>query len=301
MRDRFDGVQVFVEAVQAGGFARAAERLALTRSAVGKSIARLEERLGVRLFHRTTRTQNLTEDGQQYYERCLRAMEELRAGESLLESGRRDVVGRLRVSMPVLFGRYCVAPVLIAFAREHSQLELDLSFSDRQVDLIADGVDLAVRNGVLGNGAGLQARRITSQRKVLCAAPAYLAAKGAPDEIADLAAHDTLLYWRADHGQAWQLPDASGKLIDVSVTSRLRFDDLEAIANAAVDGMGLAWVPHWLIRDELLAGSLVALWANRPSASMECYAVWPATQYLPLRSRLAIDALVSELPKRVEA
>ncbi|QKC85223.1 LysR family transcriptional regulator [Mesorhizobium sp. NZP2077] len=301
MRNRFDGVPVFVEVVEAGGFAKAAERLALTRSAVGKSIARLEERLGVRLFHRTTRTQNLTEDGQQYYERCLRAMEELRAGESLLESGRRDVVGRLRVSMPVLFGRYCVAPVLLAFAREHPQLELDLSFSDRQVDLIADGVDLAVRNGVLGNGAGLQARRITSQRKVLCAAPAYLAAKGAPDEIADLAAHDTLLYWRADHGQAWQLPDASGKLIDVSVTSRLRFDDLEAIANAAVDGMGLAWVPHWLIRDELLAGSLVALWANRPSASMECYAVWPATQYLPLRSRLAIDALVSELPKRVEA
>lgn len=301
MRNRFDGVPVFVEVVEAGGFAKAAERLALTRSAVGKSIARLEERLGVRLFHRTTRTQNLTEDGQQYYERCLRAMEELRAGESLLESGRRDVVGRLRVSMPVLFGRYCVAPVLLAFAREHPRLELDLSFSDRQVDLIADGVDLAVRNGVLGNGAGLQARRITSQRKVLCAAPAYLAAKGAPDEITDLAAHDTLLYWRADHGQAWQLPDASGKLIDISVTSRLRFDDLEAIANAAVDGMGLAWVPHWLIRDELLAGSLVALWANRPSASMECYAVWPATQYLPLRSRLAIDALVSELPKRVEA
>ena len=301
MRDRFDGVQVFIEAVQAGGFARAAERLALTRSAVGKSIARLEERLGVRLFHRTTRTQNLTEDGQQYYERCLRAIEELRAGESLLESGRRDVVGRLRVSMPLLFGRYCVAPVLLAFAREHPRLELDLSFSDRRVDLIAEGIDLGVRNGALGNGAGLQARRLTSQRKVLCAAPAYLSAKGAPDDIADLAAHETLLYWRADHGQAWQLPDASGKLIDVSVTSRLRFDDLEAIANAAVDGMGLAWLPHWLIRDELLAGSLVALWASRPSASMECYAVWPATQYLPLRSRLAIDALVSELPKRVEA
>ena len=102
MRDRFDGVQVFVEAVEAGGFARAAERLALSRSAVGKSIARLEERLGVRLFHRTTRTQSLTEDGQQYYERCLRAIDELRAAQSLLESGRREVVGRLRVSLPVL-------------------------------------------------------------------------------------------------------------------------------------------------------------------------------------------------------
>lgn len=300
MRDRFDGVQVFVEAVEAGGFAKAAERLSLTRSAVGKSIARLEDRLGVRLFNRTTRTQNLTEDGQQYYERCLRAIGELRAGESLLESGRRDVIGRLRVSMPVLFGRYCIAPILLAFAREHPRLELDLSFSDRRVDLIAEGIDLGVRNGALGNGAGLQARRLTSQPKILCAAPAYLAANGTPEVIANLADHDTLLYWRADHGQDWQLPDTSGALVEVSVTSRLRFDDLEAIANAAVAGMGLAWLPCWLVRDKLLAGSLVALWADRPSASMECYAVWPATQYLPLRTRLAIDALVSELPKRLD-
>ena len=297
MRDRFDGVQVFVEAVDAGGFARAAERLALSRSAVGKSIARLEERLGVRLFHRTTRTQSLTEDGQQYYERCLRAIDELRAAQSLLESGRREVVGRLRVSMPVLFGRYCVAPILVEFAREHPRLELELSFSDRRVDLIADGVDLAVRNGALGSGSGLQARHLTSQRKVLCASPAYLAAMGAPQDIAAVAGHDTLVYWRVDHGQAWLLPDASGAIVEVAVASRLRFDDLDVIANAAAAGMGLAWLPDWLIRPQLNAGTLVELWADRPGASMECYAVWPTTRYLPLRTRLAIDALVAELPK----
>lgn len=298
MRDRFDGVQVFVEAVEAGGFAKAADRLALSRSAVGKSIARLEERLGVRLFHRTTRMQSLTEDGQHYYERCLRAIEELRAAQSLLESGRRDVVGRLRVSLPVLFGRYCAAPVLLDFARQHQQLELELSFSDKRVDLIADGIDLAVRNGALGSGSGLQARKLTSARKVFCASPAYLAAKGTPNEIADLSAHDTLQYWRVDHGQAWQLPDASGALVEVAIASRLRFDDLEVIVDAAVAGLGLAWVPDWLIRDELSTGALVELWADRPSASMDCYVVWPSTQYLPLRSRLAIDALVAELPKR---
>jgi DNA-binding transcriptional LysR family regulator len=297
LRDRFDGVQVFVEAVESGGFAKAADRLSLTRSAVGKAIARLEERLGVRLFHRTTRTQSLTEDGQQYYERCVRAIEELRAGESLLESGRREVVGRLRVSLPVLFGRYCAAPILRGYARQHPRLELELNFNDRHVDLIADGFDLAVRNGVLGNGTSLHARRLVSQRKVLCAAPAYLSTRGEPRSLADLSEHDLLVYWRNDHGLAWQLPDTTGALIDVSVTSRLRFDDLEVIADAVVDGMGLAWLPYWLIRERVRQGKLVELWGDRPSATMECYAVWPTTQYLPLRSRLAIDALATELPK----
>ena len=300
MRDRFDGVQAFVEAVETGGFAKAADRLSLTRSAVGKAIARLEERLGVRLFHRTTRTQSLTEDGQQYYERCIRAIEELRAGESLLESGRREVVGRLRVSLPVLFGRYCAAPILRAYARQHEKLELELSFSDRQIDLIADGFDLAVRNGALGNGTALHARRLASPRKALCASPSYLSARGEPHSLADLSEHETLVYWRNDHGLTWQLPDATGALIDLLVTSRLRFDDLEVIADAAVDGMGLAWLPYWLIHERVQAGELIELWADRPRAAMECYAVWPTNQYLPLRSRLAIDALATELPKRFE-
>ena len=301
MRDKFDGVQVFVEAVEAGGFAKAAERLSLTRSAVGKSIARLEERLGVKLFHRTTRMQCLTEDGQQYYERCLRAIDELKAGELLLESGRRDVVGRLRVSLPVLFGRHCAAPILLAFAGQHPKLELDLTFSDRQVDLIAEGYDLAVRNGALGNGTGLRARRLVSQRKALCASPRYLDSRGQPHALSDLTEHDLLVYWRNEHGMAWQLADTAGALVDVAVTSRLRFDDLDVIADAAVAGLGIAFLPYWLIRDRVISGDLVELWGDRPSATMECYAVWPETQYLPLRSRLAIDALAAELPKRLEA
>jgi DNA-binding transcriptional LysR family regulator len=244
LRDRFDGVQVFVEAVEAGGFAKAADRLSLTRSAVGKAVARLEERLGVRLFNRTTRTQSLTEDGQQYYERCVRAIEELRAGEALLESGRREVAGRLRVSLPVLFGRYCAAPLLRAYARQHPKLELELSFNDRQVDLIADGFDLAIRNGPPGNGSSLRARLLVRQRKVLCASPTYIAARGEPHALVDIPEHDLLAYWRQGHGLAWQLPDGTGALIDISVTSRLRFDDLEVICDAAVDGMGLAWLPY---------------------------------------------------------
>nr|WP_237666112.1 LysR family transcriptional regulator [Burkholderia sp. KCJ3K979] len=291
---------MFVEVVEAGGFAKAGERLSLTRSAVGKAIARLEERLGVQLFQRTTRNQCLTEDGQQYYERCLRAIEELRAAETMLENGRREVVGKLRATLPTLFGRYCVAPILRSYAREHPKLELELNFSDRQVDVIAEGFDLAVRNGVAGNGVTLRARRLVNQRKVLCASPAYLATRGEPHTLSDLAKHDLLPYWRNEHGLIWQLPDATDALVDFQPKSRLRFDDLEAIADAAGDAMGLAWLPYWLIRDRLRRGELVEIWGHRPTAVMECYAVWPAAQYLPLRSRLAIDVLATELPKRLE-
>ncbi|NPE59724.1 LysR family transcriptional regulator [Dickeya dadantii] len=301
MLNRFDGVQLFVEVVDAGGFAKAGERLALTRSAVGKAIARLEERLGVQLFQRTTRTQSLTEDGQQYYERCIRAIDELRAGEALLESGRREVAGKLRVSLPVLFGRYCVAPILRNYARQHPRLELELNFSDRYVDLIADGFDLALRNGTLGNESSLRARRLVSQRKVLCAAPAYLAAKNEPRSLEDLSEHDLLAYWRKDHGIPWRLPDSTGELVDIQVTSRMRFNDLEVVADAAVEGMGIAWLPHWLIRERIQRGALVEIWGNRPGAVMECYAVWPAAHHLPLRCRLAIDVLAAELPNGLES
>ncbi|NPE54145.1 LysR family transcriptional regulator [Dickeya dadantii] len=301
MLNRFDGVQLFVEVVDAGGFAKAGERLALTRSAVGKAIARLEERLGVQLFQRTTRTQSLTEDGQQYYERCIRAIDELRAGEALLESGRREVAGKLRVSLPVLFGRYCVAPILRNYARQHPRLELELNFSDRYVDLIADGFDLALRNGTLGNESSLRARRLVSQRKVLCAAPAYLAAKNEPRSLEDLSEHDLLAYWRKDHGMPWRLPDSTGELVDIQVTSRMRFNDLEVVADAAVEGMGIAWLPHWLIRERIQRGALVEIWGDRPGAVMECYAVWPAAHHLPLRCRLAIDVLAAELPNGLES
>lgn len=299
MRDRLDGVSVFVETVEAGGFARAAERLALSRSAVGKTIARLEGRLGVRLFHRTTRTQSLTEDGQLYYERCLRALEELRTGETLLESGRREVVGRLRVSMPVLFGRYCVAPILVELAKHHPKLELELSFSDRPVDLIGEGFDLAVRCGTLGSGGGLMTRRLATQRKVLCAAPGYLAIRGRPQSMEALADHDALVYGRADFINHWLLAAGDGRMTEFTPSSRLRFDDLEAIADAAVAGMGIAWLPFWLVRGRIRDGILAPLFDGLPGAPIDCHAVWPEVQNLPLRLRLAIDTLVAKLPSTV--
>ena len=186
MSERLQGIDAFVQAVEAGSFAQAAERMRLTRSAVGKSIARLERRLGVRLFHRTTRRQSLTEDGQAYYERCKRALAELEDAEAALDNGRREPSGRLRVSVPVLFGRHCVAPVLTRLARQYPRLEVEIAFSDRVVDLLEEGFDLAVRVGDLRDSSTLAARRLGTQHLAICAAPSYLDAHGWPRTIEEL-------------------------------------------------------------------------------------------------------------------
>jgi DNA-binding transcriptional LysR family regulator len=301
-QERLDGVTVFVEVVRLGGFARAAEHLGLTRSAVGKSMARLEARLATRLFHRTTRIQNLTDEGQIYYEHCVRALAELQAAEAQMESGRHKVTGRLRVTMPVLFGRYCVAPVLLDLARNHPSLELHLSFDDRPVDVLAEGFDLAIRSGVVGaESEGLRARKLGVQRKLVCASPAYLAAHGHPQNAAELAKHSILQYRRADRVNVWQLSDSTGRIVDMPLDSRLCLDDLEAIANAATAGLGLAWLPEWLVRDRVRTGTLAAVLEGQPSATREVYALWPNLPHMPLRLRLAVDALVEQLPHVVGA
>lgn len=299
MRDRLAGISVFVEAVEAGGFSAAAARLNLSRSAVGKAVARLETRLGVRLFHRTTRSQSLTDDGQAYYEHCLRALETIRAGEAMLESGRRNVGGRLRVSMPVLFGRRCVAPILADLARQYPDLELTLNFSDLLVNVVEDGFDLVVRNGPLDNSADqLAARMIARQHLVVCAAPSYLEARGTPGRIADIVEHETIVYGRSGRVYAWRFPEAGdAPPVTIQPEARLCFDDLEAIADAAAKGMGLTWLPYWLVRDRILSGELVQVLESRPGLVIEAFALWPQSRHMPLRVRVAIDALVKGLPE----
>jgi DNA-binding transcriptional LysR family regulator len=300
MNDSLGGVDVFVAAVESGSFAAAAQRLHLTRSAVAKTIARIEARLKVRLFHRTTRSQSLTEDGQVYYERCVRALEELRAGEAALDSGQREASGRLRVSMPVLFGRRCVAPVLARLAMEHPKLELDLSFCDRPVDLIEDGFDLAIRNGGLGDGTGLMTRTISLQRMTVCAALDYLAAHGRPESLEDLETHAAIVYGRTGRIRTWQFPSGDHAVREMTPPSRMRFDDLEAIADAAEAGHGLAWLPCWLIRERVRSGRLVPLLENVPRLVFRTHALWPETPHLPLLVRFAINALASALPGSAE-
>jgi DNA-binding transcriptional LysR family regulator len=275
--------------------------MSLSRSAVGKSIARLEQRLGARLFHRTTRNQTLTEDGQAFYERCVRALAEIEAAEATLDSGRRTPTGALRVSLPMLFGRYCAAPVLLDLARRYPQLQLDLSFSDRVVDLVEENFDLGVRVAPLAtrfaSRTGLIARRLGTMSVLVCASPEYLAARGRPETIADLDSHDALIYARQSSVASWFFLDANGQREQVQIKSRLRFDDLEAIADAAVAGAGVTWLPSCLVAKYLLDGRLTELPLGKRRFGVDVYAVWPQTRHLPSKVRVAVDELVARIPK----
>lgn len=295
VRGTLEGVPVFVEAVQAGGFARAAERLSLSRSAVGKTIARLEGRLGVRLFHRTTTSMSLTEEGQIYYERCLQALKALRDGEALLESGRREVSGRLKITMPLLFGRFCIEPILLDLAQKYPALELDLRFSDSIIDLIGEQFDLGIRNHTLGDARGLSYRKICSQNKVICASPDYLTRRGTPTDINHLSEHDALVYWRNEQAYPWNLTNAEGETLEPTLKWRLKSDNHETLVDAAVRGMGIVCLPGWLVHEHIKAGRVVPLLERWSSVWLDTYAIWPTAPYIPLRLRVVIDTLASRL------
>ncbi|MCX5497473.1 LysR family transcriptional regulator [Kaistia dalseonensis] len=292
-RERFEGIAAFVETAEAGSFTRAAARLGLTRSAVGKSIARLEARLAVRLFNRTTRSLSLTDEGARFRESCLRILAELDAAEDSLAARRAEPAGLVRIDLPVLFGRQWVVPLLLELSAQHPGLEFDVNFSNRVADLTAEGIDLGVRIGALDDAAGLIARRLGTQTTILCAARTYLDRHGRPGGIEDLAGHAFILE-RARGGSApWRLTDTSGKARNVTVRGRLAFDRSDAIADAVLAGHGIGRLPGWLVATALRAGTIETVLPGFSSDEMPIHALWPAPRALPLKVRVVVDALVA--------
>ncbi|KRB32402.1 MULTISPECIES: LysR family transcriptional regulator [Mesorhizobium] len=296
--DRLESMAVFVKAADLGSFAAAAVALDLSGPMVGKHVRFLEERLGVRLINRTTRRQSLTDFGRAYYERCRVVLAEAEAADALAADQLSEPRGKLRVTMPAHFGRHCVTPVLLQLARQYPMLELDLSLSDRFADLAEDGYDLAIRTGDLDDKAGVIARRVARQGMIVCAAPSYLQRHGEPRRIEDLADHQAIVYRRLGQVvQPWLFAREGQTAREIVPSGRLRLDDLDAIADAAVEGMGLAWLPWWLVRERIRTGALVALLPDQPRYPYDCHALWLRTPHLPLKVRLAVDALAAALPK----
>ncbi|MGX1164146.1 DNA-binding transcriptional LysR family regulator [Bradyrhizobium sp. USDA 372] len=300
MVDRLSGISVFVQVADSGSFARASEQLGLTRSAVGKTIARLEERLGVRLFNRTTRAQSLTDEGQSFYERCQRILADIQAAEAALGGSDRSPTGVLRVSAPVLLGRLCVAPILVGLTRRHPSMELDLRFADHLVDLVEERIDLAVRIGPLPDRAGLIARSLDAFDMVVCAAPTYLAMRGCPSDLSELPSHDCLPYARrGGRAEPWRFATKDGAVIEFAVGGRIRLDDLEAVAEAAVDGAGIACLPTWLVDSRLQSGQLVRVLNDHRALGNSVYAVWSQAAHAPSRVRVAVNELRQCMPARL--
>lgn len=295
--DRLTSMAVFVRAADLGSFAAAADALEMSGPMVGKHVRFLEERLGVRLLNRTTRRQSLTEAGQAYYERCRAVLSEAEAADAVATGELSEPRGRLRVTMPALLGRHCIAPLLLKLARKHPRLELDLSFGDPIADIVEAGYDLAIRTGDLDDQSGLITRRIASQRMVVCGARSYLRANGKPRSIDDLSAHQAIIYRRSGRVRPWLFPLSDQPPREIMPSGRLRLDDMEAIADAAAQGMGLAWLPYWLVRERLNNGTLVGLFTEQPEFLYDCHALWPRSSPLPLKVRAAVDTLAAALPK----
>lgn len=293
--DRFQGLLAFVRAVECGSFSLASQQMGLSPSSVGKAVARMEQRLGVRLFKRTTRRMSLTDEGIAFHESCLRALAELEHAESMLVERQLMPTGRVRIALPTLYGRVRVLPVLATLTERHPALNLDVMFSSRAVDLVEENVDLAVRIGPLNDSATHVARRLGSQPLWLCAAPSYIDRRGMPTRLNDLREHDCIALLRNGIGEDWQFRDGTSQARKLPRQARLRLGDLAAIRNLALAGRGLAQMPGWFVEDDMRAGRLAAVLPDEQPPPLPIHVLWPKATPLTSRLRATIDVLLEHL------
>lgn len=290
--NRFDGLLEFAETVRTGTFTAAAEVLGVTASAVGKSVTRLEARLGTKLLHRTTRSLSLTNEGEVYLATCLSVLDELDGAEGAFAVGRSVPVGRIRVDLPGAFGRRHVLPILLDLSERHARLDLSVNFSERTIDMVAESSDLAVRIGDLNDDSALTARRLGTQRLVVCAAPNYLAEKGVPGTPQDLQQKDCVFGWRRGQQGSWIFKSREGVTFSQDIRLRHEFSDGEAMVDAILAGCGVSQLPTWLVHEHLQRGTLVEILKDYAGAEMPIHAIWPQSRFMKPKLRVLIDALV---------
>jgi len=285
------GLTAFAETVRRGSFAAAARELGLTPSAVAKSVARLEADLGLRLLHRTTRDVSLTSDGRELAERCRRVVDEIDALRSDAEGVRGEPAGTLRLSAPITYGKRVLVPKLAGLAQRFPRLAVDLTLSDRFVDLVKEGYDAAVRVGPLRDSTFV-AREIARQQLVACASPAYLAAHGRPGAPDRLASHACLAFRQPPSGRPrpWEF-SVKGNAVSVTPHGRVLMNDGEAIVVAAVAGAGVAQVPSYMAEDALASGALVEVLKPYRPRALPVSLVYPGARLVTPRLRALIEAL----------
>lgn len=296
--DRLGDIALFLRVLDLGSISAAARQLDLSVAVASQRLKRLEQELGVRLFHRTTRRLHATTEGHELAARGRVLVEELEAlGQSLRQAG-NEISGTLRVTMSASFGRQHVSPLLPAFMALYPQVRLHVHLSDQLVDLVQEGFDLAIRIGALDD-SGLVARRIASNQRVLCAAPDFLRRHGTPTTPADLAELDCLMLFGSRGRQAnWQLQGRDGAWHEVAVSGRLESNLGELLRDAAVAGQGIAAHSLWHVADELADGRLVRVLPEYQLRDTGIHAVMPERRYMPPRVRAFIDFLTARLAAR---
>jgi DNA-binding transcriptional LysR family regulator len=287
--DRLTGLEVFVKVAALGSLSAAGRALGMSQTMVTKHMAALEARLGAKLFHRSTRRLSITEAGRNYLEASERILGDIEAADAAVAADRVEPRGLLRLNVPVAFGTRQIAPLLSEFAQRYPLVTVELGLNDRLVDLADEGWDLAIRIGSLRN-SNLIARRIAPCRTVVCAAPSYLAARGQPRTVSSLAEHNCLGYTLSNVTGVDRWVFGTKADVIVSVSGNLRANNGEALRTAAIAGQGLAYLPTFIVADDLRAGTLVALDLDHPTVEFGgIYSIFLPDRHPAAKVRAFID------------
>ena len=291
--DALRQIEAFVAVVRAGSYVKGAERQETSKAVLSRQVLELETRLGTRLLNRTTRRLSLTETGAAYFERCVQILDDLREADAAAGATTATARGRLRINAPLTFGNLHLAPLWGEFLKLHPAVELDITLTDRVVDLVEEGFDLAVRIAPTGRlpSSSLVARTIADDRIVLCASPGYMRGAPALTHPADLAAHAVMAYAWWSGGDTWQFSGADGATADVTVRPRLRTNSGDTCRAAALADQGVIYQPAFLVGPDLRAGRLVELLSDWRGPTLDIHAVYPSRTHLSGKVRAMVDFL----------
>lgn len=289
--DRFENMSVFIRVVEAGNISAAADKLGVAKSAVSRRLKELESHLGVELFHRTTRKMNLTDTGRAFYHQAVRILDDVLEAEIATSQAHGTLKGSLKIALPMSFGNMHMNAVISDFLKQHPQIEFDLDFNDREVDLIQEGFDLAIRIGDLPDSS-LIARKFASIKTVICASPKYIEEMGEPETVDGLIHHRSLVYSLLRDGDYWNLVDNNGELVKAKVKPYLKASTGEFLRDMAVEGQGIIMIPTFIAYQEIENGKLKTLSADYKTRELNAYAIYPQTRHLSMRVRAFVDFLV---------
>jgi len=289
----FGAIPVFVAVVREGGFSAAADALGISKSAVSKRITQLEEQLGVRLLHRTTRKLSLTEAGKRYFEHAAQSLLAAQHAEDAVAELQGEPKGKLRVNAPMSFGRLHVAALMPKFLARYPEITVDLVVDDRVVDIIAAGVDVAIRVGHLPDSS-LVARKLAPCRHALCASPDYLSRHGSPASPDDLSQHNCILFSYASRVHEWRLINECGATT-VKVSGRYQVNNSEVLLTALRDGTGIGRLPTFVAGPDIKKGNLVELLGSYHFPVDMIYAVVPEREYMPAKTRAFVAFVIEYL------
>ena len=293
LMDLLGSMKTYVAVIDGGSFAAAASRLDVSRAMVSKQVQKLEEHLGTRLMNRTTRRLSMTETGRAFYERSAQIVADVEEAEQIAGRMTRTPQGVLRVTIPLSYGQHRLAAILGAYTQAYPLVQLDIALSDRKVDLVEEGFDVAIRIGALPQ-SDLIARKLGEAHSIVCASPGYLAAHGTPQAPGDLSEHACLSYSLSSSGHDWRLESASEQVV-VPVNGPMKADNGDIIRLAAVAGAGIAFQPHFIVGEDLAAGRLVQLLPEWRSAALGIHAVYPSRKHLSAKVRTFVDFIVAAL------